>query len=76
MMFPKLLMSQALMVPYTSFLLPTFEVHLRSLPHAADEESPALWISLITTLTKSLSNDDGGMSVLFSTLYSTLKILF
>jgi U3 small nucleolar RNA-associated protein 10 len=59
------------MVPYTSFLLPAFEVHLKSLPNAVDEEPSALWISLITTLTKSLSNDDGGMSALSSLIFNT-----
>ncbi|KXN83997.1 U3 small nucleolar RNA-associated protein 10 [Leucoagaricus sp. SymC.cos] len=50
---------KALMVPYTSFLLQTFDTHLKSLAESSDESS-TLWTSLVTTLTKTLTYDDGG----------------
>lgn len=64
------------MVPYTSLILPAFEVHLKSLSNAVDEEPSALWIPLITTLTKSLSNDDGSVSALPSPCYPMLNASF
>ena len=51
------------MVPYTTFLLQAFVTHLKTLAVSSDEslvESSALWTSLIMTLTKTLSYDDGG----------------
>ncbi|EKM74924.1 hypothetical protein AGABI1DRAFT_123475 [Agaricus bisporus var. burnettii JB137-S8] len=51
---------KALMVPYTSTLLKTLETHLKSFANSDDDELPALWVSLVTTLTKTLTYDDGG----------------
>ncbi|KAF9451337.1 hypothetical protein P691DRAFT_663457 [Macrolepiota fuliginosa MF-IS2] len=51
---------KVLMVPYTSFLLQTFDAHLKSPSDSIEEEYSILWVSLITTLTKTLSYDDGG----------------
>jgi U3 small nucleolar RNA-associated protein 10 len=51
---------KALIVPYTSFLLQAFDAHLNSFVDSSDESS-ALWTSLVTTVTKTLSYDDGGM---------------
>jgi len=54
------------MVPYTTFLLQAFDAHLKTLAVSSDEssvESSALWTSLIMTLTKTLSYDDGGMYI-------------
>lgn len=54
------------MVPYTSTLLKTLETHLKSFANSDDEELPALWVSLVTTLTKTLTYDDGGTLVIIS----------
>lgn len=48
------------MVPYTSFLLQALDLHLKSFTDSTDEESSTLWVSLVATLTKTLSYDDGG----------------
>jgi len=47
------------MVPYTSFLLQVFDAYLKTLAVSSDESS-TLWTSLVTTLAKTLSYDDGG----------------
>jgi len=53
------------MVPYTTFLLQAFDTHLKTLAVSSDESSveSSLWTSLIMTLTKTLSYDDGGMYI-------------
>jgi U3 small nucleolar RNA-associated protein 10 len=45
-------------------LLQTLDTHLKSFANSGDEEISALWLSLVTTLKKTLTYDDGGTLVI------------
>lgn len=55
---------QALMTPYTSFLLPPLTHDLKAFSKAKLQDKD-YWIAMLDVITKSLSHDDGGQKPVF-----------
>ena len=56
--------SQALMTPYTSFLLQPITHDLRAFSKAKLQDKD-YWVAMLDVITKSLSHDDGGQKPVF-----------